>query len=220
MRFPSRVWAAIALSSLILTYHPPLSAQDKDSAKSIQDKDSAKSVQDKDSAKRQAHIDPWTRGPGDEADLIQKVRHNLLMLPYYGVFDDLGFQVNGGTVTLMGQVTRPALKDDAGTTVKHIAGVTNVVNNIEVLPLSPNDDSIRMAAYRAIYGDPALSTRYGYSATPSIHIIVKNGNIRLEGVVANEMDKNVAGIRAKGVDGAFAVQNDLTVEGKSSKGAM
>jgi hyperosmotically inducible protein len=126
----------------------------------------------------------------------------------------LGFTVNGGTVTLVGQVTQPVLKDDAGRVVKRVEGVTNVVNNIEVLPLSPNDDQIRRAAYRAIYGDPSLSTRYGFQALPSIHIIVKNGNIRLEGVVANEMDRNIAGIRANSVPGAFKAQNDLRVEGK------
>ena len=208
MRIPTRIPAVIALSLTFLAYQPGLPAQNKDKDK------------DKTSAKHDAHFDPWTRGAGDESETIQKVRHNLLMLPYYGVFDDLGFQVNGGTVTLMGEVTRPTLKDDAGSAVKHIAGVTNVVNNIEVLPLSPNDDQVRMAAFRAIYGDPTLTTRYAYSATPSIHIIVKNGNIRLEGVVANEMDKNIAGIRAKGVHGAFDVQNELRIDGKTSNGAM
>jgi hyperosmotically inducible protein len=160
------------------------------------------------------HLDPYVTGPADEARVVQEVRHQLVMLPYFGVFDDLGFTVNGGTVTLVGQVTQPVLKDDAGRTVKRIEGVTNVVNNIEVLPLSPNDDRIRRGVYQAIYGDPALSTRYGFRALPSIHIIVKNGNIRLEGVVANEMDRNLAGIRANGVPGAFRVQNDLRVEAK------
>jgi hyperosmotically inducible protein len=162
-----------------------------------------------------SHMDPWTRGQADESDLVKQVRHNLLMLPYYGVFDDLGFQVNGTTVTLLGEVTRPVLKDDADRAVKSVHGVVNVVNNIEVLPLSPNDDRIRIAVYRAIYGDPSLSTRYAYSATPSIHIIVKNGNLRLEGVVANEMDKNLAGMRANGVNGVFSVNNNLIVEGKT-----
>jgi hyperosmotically inducible periplasmic protein len=167
---------------------------------------------DKDKAKQ--HFDPYVTGPANEARLVQEVRHQLVMLPYYGVFDDLGFTVNGGTVTLMGQVTQPVLKDDAGRAVKKIEGVTSVNNNIEVLPLSPNDDQIRRAVYRAIYGDPSLSTRYGFRALPSIHIIVKNGNVRLEGVVANEGDRNIAGIRAKGVPGAFNVQNELKVEGK------
>ena len=160
------------------------------------------------------HMDPYVTGPVDEARMVQEVRHRLVMLPYFGVFDDLGFTVNGGTVTLVGQVTQPVLKDDAGRAVKKVEGVTNVVNNIEVLPLSPNDDNIRRGVYRAIYGDPTLSTRYGFRALPSIHIIVKNGNVRLEGVVANEMDRNIAGLRANGVPGAFKVDNQLKVEGK------
>jgi hyperosmotically inducible protein len=164
--------------------------------------------------KVQNHQDPYVNGSANDSKLVREVRHELVMLPYYGVFDDLGFTVNGGTVTLMGEVTRPVLKSDAEGVVKHIEGVTQVVNQIEVLPLSTNDDRIRMDTYRKIYGDQALSTRYGYRALPSIHIIVKNGNIRLEGVVANEMDKNIAGIRAKEVPGAFAVDNSLRVEAK------
>jgi hyperosmotically inducible protein len=163
---------------------------------------------------RQDHLDPYTPGASDESDLIQKIRHNLLMLPYYGVFDDLGFNVNGGTVTLVGQVTRATLKSDAESSVRKLAGITKLVNNIEVLPLSPDDDRIRIAVYRAIYGDPSLSSRYAYRAAPSIHIIVKNGNVRLEGVVDSEMDKNIAGIRAKEVPGAFDVENDLKQDGK------
>ena len=170
---------------------------------------------DKNEKKQPQHSDAYVNGSQDESRIAKAVRHELVMLPYFGVFDDLGFQVNGGTVTLLGQVTRPTLKSDAGNVVKRVEGVTNVVNNIEVLPLSPDDDRIRRATYRAIYGDPALSTRYGYQALPSIHIIVKNGQVRLEGVVANEGDKNLAGIRANGVSGAFGVQNDLRVEGKS-----
>jgi hyperosmotically inducible protein len=160
------------------------------------------------------HSDPYVNGTADENRVAKDVRHQLIMLPYFGVFDDLGFTVNGSTVTLVGEVTRPTLKSDAQNVTKKVEGVTNVVNNIEVLPLSPNDDSIRRGAYRAIYGDPMLSTRYGFQALPSIHIIVKNGNIRLEGVVANEGDKNIAGIRANGVSGAFAVANELRIEGK------
>lgn len=160
------------------------------------------------------HIDPFVNGPANESKLIQEVRHRLVTLPYYGVFDDLGFTVDGSTVTLVGQVVLPVLKDDAASTVKRIEGVTNVVNNIEVLPLSPNDNQIRRGVYRAIYGDSVLSTRYAFQAIPPIHIIVKNGNVRLEGVVANEMDRNIAGIRANGVSGAFHVDNQLRVEGK------
>ena len=158
-----------------------------------------------------SHLDPYVRGAADENNLIKEVRHNLLMLPYYGVFDDLGFNVQGGAVTLTGQVTKPTLKDDAANAVKKIPGVTSVSNDIEVLPLSPNDDQIRMATYRAVYGDPNLSMRYAYQAAPQIHIIVKNGNIRLEGVVGSDMDKILAGTRANGVPGAFNVQNDLQV---------
>ena len=152
---------------------------------------------------------------GDRATqrLAREVRHELVMLPYYGVFDNLSFRVNGEAVELMGQVTRPTLKSDAENVVKDIEGVRQVTNNIEVLPVSPNDDRIRLATYRAIYSSTGLD-RYGLQAVPPIHIIVKNGNIALEGVVASEGDKNMAGIRAKGVSGAFSVVNNLRVEGK------
>jgi hyperosmotically inducible protein len=136
------------------------------------------------------------------------------MLPYYGVFDNLAYRVNGSTVELYGQVTRPTLKTDAERVVRQIEGVDKVINNIEVLPLSPNDDRIRLAAYRAIYGHTALQ-RYGLQAVPPIHIIVKNGNLTLEGVVASEMDRNIADIQAKAVPGVFSVTNNLRVENKS-----
>jgi hyperosmotically inducible periplasmic protein len=142
---------------------------------------------------------------------VREIRHELVMLPYYGVFDNLAYRVDGYKVTLMGQVTRPTLKSSAEKVVKDIEGVEQVINNIEVLPLSPNDDRIRLAAYRAIYGHAALN-RYSLQAVPPIHIIVKNGNITLEGVVANEGDKNIAGIQANGVSGAFGVKNNLRVE--------
>jgi hyperosmotically inducible protein len=168
-------------------------------------------AKDKDDKK---HLDPYVTGPVDEAKMTKEVRHQLVMLPYYSVFDDLGFTVNGGTVTLVGEVVMPVVKDDAGKAVKKVEGVTNVVNNIEVLPLSPNDDHIRRGVYRAIYGDATLSTRYGFQALPSIHIIVRNGNVRLEGVVANEMDRTVANVRANSVPGVFHVENELKIEGK------
>ena len=155
----------------------------------------------------------FIRGDVDETRLVRDVRHQLVMLPYYGVFDDLSFRVDpDGTVTLMGAVTRPTLKSDAENVVKHIEGVTKVVNQIEVLPLSPEDDRIRMAEYRAIYGEPTLATRYGYRAIPPIHIIVKNGNVTLDGVVANQSDKDLINVRANGVPGVFSVTNNLTVE--------
>lgn len=142
------------------------------------------------------------------------VRHELVMLPYYNIFDDLSFRVDGDHITLTGAVTRPTLKSDAGNVVKRIEGVRSVTNNIEVLPLSPMDNRIRFAAMRAIYGYPSLQ-RYGLGALPPIHIIVKNGNITLTGVVASEADKNVAYMRAMGVFGAFSVKNELHVENHS-----
>jgi len=145
--------------------------------------------------------------------LAREVRHELVMLPYYGIFDNLAFRVNGANVTLLGQVTRPTLKSDAERVVKGIEGVESVTNDIEVLPLSPDDDRIRRAVYRALFSSPVLD-RYAMGAVPPIHIIVKNGRVTLVGVVDNEMDKNVAGIQANSVSGVFAVQNDLTVAGK------
>jgi len=148
----------------------------------------------------------------DETEIAKHVRHELVMLPYYNIFDDLAFKLDGGTVTLLGAVVRPSLKDDAGRVVKKVPGVEQVVNNIEVLPPSPMDDQVRRAEYRAIYGDPSISTRYGFRALPSIHIIVKNGHVTLEGVVANQGDKNLIGIRANGVPNVFSVTNNLLVE--------
>ncbi len=143
--------------------------------------------------------------------LMKEVRHELIMLPYYGVFDNLAYKVEGGKVTLFGQVTRPTLKSDAENVVKRIEGVESVNNKIEVLPLSPNDDRIRRAVYRAIYSRPGLD-RYGLMAVPSIHIVVANGNVTLEGVVANQGDKNLANISANGVEGVFSVVNNLALD--------
>jgi hyperosmotically inducible periplasmic protein len=144
--------------------------------------------------------------------IYKEVRHELVMLPFYGVFDNLSYKVDpDGTVTLFGQVSRPTLKSDAENVVKRIEGVERVVNNIEVLPTSMMDDEIRRAAYRAIYGNEVLS-QYQMRAVPPIHIIVKNGHITLEGVVAREMDKQIAGVQANSVHGAFSVTNNLVVE--------
>ena len=150
---------------------------------------------------------------GSQDRIARDVRHELVMLPYYGVFDNLSFRVDGGAVTLFGQVTRPTLKSDAENVVKKVEGVTRVINNIEVLPLSPNDDRIRLAVYRSVYGQPNLN-RYAMQAIPPIHIIVSNGNVTLTGVVANASDKNVAEIQAKSVPGVFSVKNDLQVESR------
>ena len=146
-----------------------------------------------------------------EMRLQKEVRHELVMLPFYDVFDNLAYKVEGGTVTLFGQVSRPTLKSDAEKAVKGIEGVDRVENRIEVLPVSPNDDQIRRAVYRAIYGTDGLD-RYAMQAVPTIHIIVKNGHVFLEGAVATEGDKNLANIKANGVSGVFSVTNNLQVD--------
>jgi len=143
--------------------------------------------------------------------IAREVRHELLMLPYFGVFDNIAFKVEGSTVTLLGQVVRPTLKSDSENVVKHIEGVEKVDNQIEVLPVSPMDDGLRLRLYREIYGFPALE-RYALGVQKPIRIIVKNGHVTLEGVVDNEADKNMAGLRANGVPGIFSVTNNLRVE--------
>ncbi|MBC7924605.1 MAG: BON domain-containing protein [Bryobacteraceae bacterium] len=146
--------------------------------------------------------------------LEKEIRHELVMLPYFGVFDNLEFQVNGDEVVLLGQVTRPTLRSDAERLVKRIEGVERVVNQIEVLPLSPFDDRIRLATYRSLYSFGPLS-RYNQGPVPPIHIIVKNGNVTLKGFVANDTDRNLANIRANQVSSVFSVTNDLKVDKNS-----
>ena len=150
-----------------------------------------------------------TPNPIDQ--LTKKVRHELVMLPFYNVFDNLTFRINGDTVILAGQVNRPTLKSDAEAVVRHIAGVREVKNEIEVLPLSGFDNNIRLGVARAVYGHTVLN-RYAMGAQPSIHIIVKNGDVTLEGIVSNQMDRNVAFMAANGVFGVFKVTNNLRVE--------
>jgi hyperosmotically inducible protein len=144
-------------------------------------------------------------------DLSKEVRHELVTLPYYGVFDNLAYRVDGSKVTLFGQVRDPKLKSDAEKAVKGIEGVSAVDNQIEVMPLSPADDSTRVAVYRAIYSKPSLQ-RYQMGAVPPIHIIVKNGDVTLEGFVANQMDREVAEIAAKGVGSTHKVTNNLKTD--------
>jgi hyperosmotically inducible periplasmic protein len=153
------------------------------------------------------------RDPSEKSQIrLQKeVRHELVTLPFYNVFDNFEYKIDGNTVTLMGQVTRPNLKSDAEKAVKGIEGVDRVVNSIEVLPLSPMDDQIRRAVYRAIYSDPGMD-RYSIQAVPSIHIIVRNGHVFLEGAAGTEMDKDLAYLRANGVPGVFSVTNNLHVD--------
>lgn len=147
----------------------------------------------------------------DGSALAERIRKELVTLPYYSLFDNMAFRVEGGKVTLLGQVTRPTLQSSAGNVVKRLEGVTEVVNQIEVLPLSPFDDGIRLRVARAIYGSSSLS-RYGLGTQPSIRIIVKNGDVTLEGVVLNEGDRTVANLKANGVFGVFKVNNNLRTE--------
>jgi hyperosmotically inducible protein len=149
-----------------------------------------------------------------DTNISQKVRKELVTLPYYGVFDNLEYRIEGSTVILQGQVVRPTTKDDAAGRVKRIPGVTNVVNNIQVLPLSPNDDRIRAATYRAIFREPGLQ-KYSMGADPSVHIVVANGHVTLEGYVLNRGDRDLANIRANQVPGVFSVTNNLKVGGRS-----
>jgi hyperosmotically inducible protein len=146
-----------------------------------------------------------------QSRIAKETRHEILMLPYFDVFDNIAFKVDGYTVTLMGQVTQPTVKRDAEKAVKDIEGVERVDNQIEVLPVSPNDDLLRVALYRSIYGFDSLQ-RYAMPVVKPIRIIVKNGNVNLEGVVSTEADKNVVGLRANGVSGVFKVTNNLQVE--------
>jgi hyperosmotically inducible periplasmic protein len=142
--------------------------------------------------------------------IIKEVRHELLMLPYFGVFDYIAFKVDGSTVTLLGQVVRPSLKSDSESAIKHIEGVDKVDNQIQVLPPSPTDNSLRMRLYREIYGYSALE-KYALGVQKPIRIIVNMGRVTLEGVVDNESDKNLAGLRANTVPGIFSVNNNLQV---------
>ena len=144
--------------------------------------------------------------------IVKEAHHELVMLPFYGMFDNLLYKVSAdGTLTLLGEVSRPTLKSDAERAVKDIEGVERVDNQIRVLPVSPNDDRIRRATYRKIYGHSVLS-QYQLRAVPPIHIVVDNGHVKLEGVVARQMEKQVAGMQANSVSGVFSVENNLRVE--------
>ena len=149
-----------------------------------------------------------------QARIAKEVRHEILMLPYFDVFDNIEFRVDGYNITLLGQVVRPTLKTDAENVVKKIEGVEKVTNQIEVLPLSPHDDRLRIALYRSIYGFPSLQ-RYALPVIKPIRIIVKNGNVTLEGIVSSDADKNLVNMRANGVSGLFSVTNNLRVESES-----
>lgn len=143
--------------------------------------------------------------------IAREVRHELLLLPYFGVFDYIAYKVEGGIVTLLGQVVRPSLKSDAENVVKRIEGVERVNNQIEVLPPSSQDDALRIALFRAIYQYPPLQ-KYELGVQKPIRIIVKSGRVTLEGVVDSEADKNLVGVRANSVPGIFQVTNNLQVQ--------
>jgi len=146
-----------------------------------------------------------------EQRLSSEVRHELNMIPQFTVFDNLAYRVDGGTVTLFGQVRDAIVKDSAEARVKHLEGVERVDNQIEILPASFNDDRIRGRVARAVFNDPRLFN-YGIQTVPPIHIIVKNGHVNLVGMVRTQADKDDAFIRANGVSGVFSVENNLQVE--------
>ncbi|HEU5334312.1 MAG TPA: BON domain-containing protein [Terriglobales bacterium] len=163
---------------------------------------------------KQQHNDVFVSGPPNETQLARQIRHNLLMLPYYTIFDDLYFQVNGSVVTLKGACPPEPpwdIRSAAEDAVKRVPGVTKVVNEIKLLPMSNMDWQIRRAEEKAIYGDPQIGTRYGYRALPSIHIIVDNGHVTLEGVVDNQFDDTLVRTRAKEVPNVFSVTDNLVV---------
>lgn len=166
----------------------------------------------KDQTQGRNHV--FMQGPSNQTQLEKEVRRALLMLPYYSIFDELGFRVNGTVVTLEGAC--PAnppwdIKSDAANVVKRVPGVTQVINDIKLLPLSPMDWQIRRAEQRAIYGNPEIGDKYGYQALPPIHIIVDNGHVTLIGVVDNQFDNTLIRTRANGVPDVFSVKDDLVV---------
>jgi hyperosmotically inducible protein len=156
------------------------------------------------------HVSPRAAQQADQDRISREVRHQLVMLPYYSVFDDLGYKVDGNTVTLYGATVEPGMKRDAEAAVKHIEGVEHVDNKIQELPPSPMDDQIRRAEFRAIYGTPQLQ-KYGWYAVQGIHIIVENGHVTLTGLVDSQSDKDMANLKANSVPNVFSVTNDLKV---------
>ncbi|HWF39588.1 MAG TPA: BON domain-containing protein [Candidatus Acidoferrales bacterium] len=160
---------------------------------------------------------PPERGSGQYHNwLTTEVRHQLIMVPWLSLFDNLQYRVDGNNVTLSGQVTDPVIKDDAEKAVKSIEGVGQVTDNIEVLPLSPMDNQIRRAEYRSIYSFPSLE-KYGTMALPQIHIVVKNGHVTLDGAVLNQADKTAADLRAKSVPNVFSVTDNLQIENSQTQ---
>jgi hyperosmotically inducible periplasmic protein len=164
-----------------------------------------------------AKADPAAEQRTAYEQLAKKVRKELVTLPWYGVFDNLAYEIDGSTVKLYGQVVRPTTRTDAERRVRKLAGVERVENNIEVLPLSSFDDSIRVRTYRTLYGWNSPLFRYGRGVNPSIHIVVNRGHLTLEGVVANEGDRRLAYIMANSVPGVFSVTNNLRAENERAR---
>jgi len=164
-----------------------------------------------------ASTGPGPAAPGSDEALARQVRHEIVMYPHYTIWDDINFRVNHGSVELTGAVNQPYKKSDLGKIVQGLPGVASVTNRLEVLPVSSMDDRLRLQVARAIYRDPALS-RYAYGAVPPIHIIVDNGHVTLTGVVSNDFDKQVAGVRAASVGLSFGpINNNLRVENPPAK---
>jgi hyperosmotically inducible periplasmic protein len=167
-------------------------------------------------AQRPPEVKPATAAPKtDESQLSHEIRHQLLVLPYYSVFDYITFTLDGGNVTLTGYVLRPTLRANAEAAAKSLEGVSSVKNLIELLPKSATDDDSRRAVYRSIFEDSTLQ-RYAVSEVPAIHIILRDGEVTLEGAVATEAEKNLASTRASGVSGVSNVKNNLAVRPKAS----
>jgi len=164
-------------------------------------------------AQQNAQSSIGQRATSSQNLVSREVLHQLTMLPRYTIYDNLEYSVNGGHITLKGEVVNPVLKSDAEGAVKSVEGVESVDNQIQVLPLSPMDNDIRHAEYRAIYSQPNLQ-RYAEGALATIHIIVNNGHVTLEGAVANQADKDAAGIKGNTVPNVFSVTNDLKIDPK------
>jgi osmotically-inducible protein OsmY len=142
--------------------------------------------------------------------ILELARKEIIYYPFYTIFDNVVLEARGDTLTVSGQVTDPFEKDDIGNFLDHVKGVASLTNNLEVLPLSPFDEELRLAVARSIYRDP-LFFNYGNQAQPSIHIVVKNGNVTLEGVVDSDVERAKAGADATFAGTYFSLTNNLRV---------
>ena len=164
-----------------------------------------------------AYTKPVVSGPRTDADITQSIVHEIRMYSQYSIWDDLNIRVANGQVTLSGAVNQPYKKHDIENIVRGVPGVTSMANDIKVLPLSSFDDRLRLQVARAIYGDPSF-TRYAMEPLKPIHIIVDNGHVTLAGIVSNQADKDLAGLRASSAGLGFGpVVNSLQVEHPAGK---